>query len=74
MYIILFFHALSSILPSGWIKGDPNRLLYSVDSNGRLCGRDAAVQSVTVHSFSISYSQFCLLFFPEIVRICCSSI
>ena len=40
----------------GWIKGDPNRLLYSVDSNGRLCGRDAAVQSVNEHFLTTSSS------------------
>jgi choline transporter-like protein 2/4/5 len=30
-------------VPSGFIQGNPQRLVYPVDSNGRLCGLDPAV-------------------------------
>ena len=44
-YTCLSFHPLFC-LTIAWVNGSPSRLLYPVDSRGRLCGRDDSVRCV----------------------------
>ncbi len=55
--------------PIGWVNGTPSRLLYPVDSKGRLCGFTEGVELVR-------YTVYCIaIFLLSILDICkCSTI
>ena len=40
MYLLFIF----SCKPTAFVTGDPYRLIFSVDSQGRVCGRDPGVE------------------------------